>query len=208
MILTNFQRVKKLGGNLIKHPDLIGPYLRTNVFSRQSPIEIRTAWWSFLAIREVDTLIRDRRIFEYGLGGSTVRWAAKSAAWTGIEDDTIWLETVKCALGSETSAHVDLQLSKYRFRREDGPFEESDYLLALNEHYDGILIDGRDDNFKDRICCFYHAENFVNCGGFIVVDDFWRYEALLNEHRAKRVQIFESVGPCRWGVTSTAIFHY
>ena len=42
----------------------------------------------------------------------------------------------------------------------------------------------------------------------ILVDYFWRYEELLGSNRAKNVNVFESVGPCRFGVTSTAMFFY
>jgi hypothetical protein len=45
-------------------------------------------------------------------------------------------------------------------------------------------------------------------GSIILVDDFWRYEELLGSNRAQNVQVFESVGPCRIGVTSTAMFFY
>lgn len=208
MNLSQFQRVKKLGFNLLIHPKLILPYVRTNLLLRSSPIELKYAWWSFLAIEEVDKLIADREIFEYGLGGSTVRWSALASNWKGVEHDSEWLGVVKRVLPPETETHIELQLSNYRFKQEDGSFEESDYLFSLDRSYDGILIDGMDVTGNERICCFYHAEKFVKKEGFIVVDDFWRYEALLKKHSAKRVQVLESVGPCRFGVTSTAIFHY
>jgi hypothetical protein len=48
----------------------------------------------------------------------------------------------------------------------------------------------------------------MKAGCIILVDDFWRYEELLSSHSAQSVQVFESVGPCRIGVTSTAMFFY
>ena len=43
---------------------------------------------------------------------------------------------------------------------------------------------------------------------FDAIDDFWRYEKLLKNNKAKRIKFFESLGPCRIGVTSTAFFYY
>jgi hypothetical protein len=42
----------------------------------------------------------------------------------------------------------------------------------------------------------------------IVVDDSWRYPELRAKNRAKRFSVFQSVGPCRPGVTSTDVFFY
>lgn len=135
MNLSNRQRVVKLLLNLSKHPSLILPYLHSNFIRRSNPIEQNTAWWSFLAIHEVDKRIKGKRVFEYGMGGSTLRWA-------------------------------------------------------------------------ERCLCFQRAEQFIRKNGFIVVDDFWRYEKLLQQNHARSVKVFESVGPCRFGVTSTAVFNY
>ena len=52
------------------------------------------------------------------------------------------------------------------------------------------------------------AEECVAPGGIIVVDDSWRYRQLRDSARAGEVQIFESVGPGRFGVTSTDVFLY
>ena len=48
----------------------------------------------------------------------------------------------------------------------------------------------------------------IKPGGIIVVDDSWRYPKLRQENRAQKHRIFQSVGPCRPGVTSTDIFFY
>jgi hypothetical protein len=48
----------------------------------------------------------------------------------------------------------------------------------------------------------------VKPGGIIAVDDSWRYVQLRHSSNAKRVEVFESVGPARLGITSTDIFFY
>ena len=45
-------------------------------------------------------------------------------------------------------------------------------------------------------------------GCIIMLDDFSRYTEVLSIHSAKSVKLFESVGPFRFGVTSTAMFFY
>jgi subfamily B ATP-binding cassette protein MsbA len=71
-----------------------------------------------------------------------------------------------------------------------------------------VIIDGQDKTFRDRITCFRQAEPLMQPGSIILVDDFWRYEELLISNSAQSVKVFESVGPCRIGVTSTAMFFY
>ena len=83
------------------------------------------------------------------------------------------------------------------------------HLLALPKRkFDVIVIDGSEEWNQVRPICFRHAEQFIRPGGCIIVDDSWRYSAIRNQHNALRHQIFESVGPCRPGVTSTDIFFY
>ena len=71
-----------------------------------------------------------------------------------------------------------------------------------------VIIDGQDKTFRERITCFRQAEPLMQPGSIILVDDFWRYGELLSSSRASQVQVFESLGPCRIGVTSTAMFFY
>ena len=71
-----------------------------------------------------------------------------------------------------------------------------------------MIIDGQDKTFRERITYFRWAEPLMKPGSIILVDDFWRYEELFGSNRAHNVQVFESVGPCRIGVTSTAMFFY
>lgn len=38
--------------------------------------------------------------------------------------------------------------------------------------------------------------------------DSWRYRELRAQHRAHRLEVFESVGPARFGVTSTDVYFF
>jgi predicted O-methyltransferase YrrM len=86
-------------------------------------------------------------------------------------------------------------------------FFSSAYCEALTDgSWDVVIIDGQDKTFRERITCFRHADPLMKPGSIILVDDFWRYEELLSSHSAQSVEVFESVGPCRIGATSTAMF--
>jgi predicted O-methyltransferase YrrM len=129
---------------------------------------------------------------------------------TAIEDDQGWLNAVcQALLDSGVSSHVQLHYVPFDFEHP-ADFETSSYLSALTgSHWDVVIIDGQDKTFRERVTCFRHAEPLMAPGSIILVDDFWRYEdELLASHSAHFVKVFESVGPCRIGVTSTAMFFY
>lgn len=208
MNLTPTQRVTKLAKNLATNPDLVIPYLRTSVFSRKSPIDLGLPWWSFRAIERGDELFRDKRIFEYGTGGSTLRYAGIADYILCVEDHREWLECVAERLATLHLTNVELLYKPFDFRHPVD-FEHSAYVSAVDSgSWDVIIIDGQDWTFNERLSCFRHVEPRVGPGSVVVVDDFWRYEKLLDENHAKQVEVYESVGPARLGVTSTAFFLY
>jgi len=210
MNLTNAQRVIKLAGALIRQPQYTPPYLLSNLsLSRHSPLAQNLPWWSFAAIEAADRLFPGKRIFEWGSGGSTLRYAQKGAQITAIEDDSAWMAAVQTAL--QMAGVADLVLMSYIPFDFDQPaqFANSAFCQALTDSsWDVVIIDGQDKSFRERITFFRQAEPLMQPGSIILVDDFWRYMELLSSNRAKNVQVFESVGPCRIGVTSTAMFFY
>lgn len=207
MDLSNFQRLKKLLSNLVANPDLIIPYLRQSIFYKGLPVDLGLPWWSYRAIEKVDEIAPGRRIFEYGTGGSTLRYGKVAMSICCVEDDLGWMELIS---GKLADAAVDAEIKHvfFDFNGNDD-FLGSDYLHSADGiDWDLMIIDGQDKDRRARLACFSNAEKFAKAGSVIVVDDFWRYESLLSENRASRVEVFESVGPCRIGVTSTAIFYY
>jgi len=209
MNLSNAGRVQKLFTNLLLNPDLLAPYVSKSVFNKQLPIDLNLPWWSFRAIEYADQIFFAKNVFEFGTGGSTIRYAPKCKLWTSVEDDANWLKLVRGRLEQADIKNVELIHQYFDF---DNPinFDKSAYLGAFDpsKDYDVIIIDGQDTTFRERITCFRHVEPTIKAGGVIVVDDWWRYTELLATNRAKSIKVFESVGPCRYGVTSTAFFHY
>jgi len=202
-------KITKLIKNLARNPDLIIPYLRTSIFTNKSPIDFNMPWWSFRAIDRADELLAGKTIFEFGTGGSTVRYARIAKNIVCVEDDERWGKEVESKLNDESLRNVTILYRPFDFDDPAG-FETSSYLLSFdgNENHEVVIIDGQDKTFKERIACFKHVEPLMPDGGIVIVDDFWRYTELLESNRAKHTEVYESVGPCRIGVTSTAFFFY
>lgn len=208
MDLTNSERFFKLVSNLVTNYDLIPLYVKHNILSRKFPVDLQLPWWSYRAIGYVDTIVGEKQIFEYGTGGSTIRFAKKAKSIVSVEDDIDWGNMVQKRLKELAINNVQVIQAPFDFRNPKD-FENSNYLKAVDKNiFDIIIIDGQDHTFQERIKCFTYTEPRMQPGQYIIVDDFWRYERLTNISKAKEIKIFESVGPCRYGVTSTAVFLY
>ncbi|GAB3317877.1 hypothetical protein GCM10027299_09320 [Larkinella ripae] len=92
MRLSNSARLFKLVTHLASNPDLLPPYVKHNVLSKKFPIDLELPWWSYRAIDYVDKIIPNKRIFEYGSGGSTIRFAKKAKSILATENDTKWIQ--------------------------------------------------------------------------------------------------------------------
>lgn len=209
MKISNIARIGKLTTNLMSNPDLIFPYISKSLFNKRLPIDDELPWWSFRAIQYADKVFPGKSIFEFGTGGSTIRFASTCKSITSVEDNESWLKVVQAKVSNENIGNVNLMYHYFDFNNPKG-FADSEYLKAYDgsKQYDVVIIDGQDQTFRERIECFKYVEPTIKEGGVIVVDDWWRYVELLDSNRAKSVKVFESVGPCRYGVTSTAFFHY
>jgi len=209
MNISNAERISKLSWNLLSNPDLIYPYVSKSLLNNKLPLDHALPWWSFRAIEYADSLFPGKTMFEFGTGGSTVRYADVCKSITSVEDNEDWLKIVQDRLNAKKVGNNNLIFCHFDFDHPEG-FAASEYLASYDgsKQYDVVIIDGQDKSFRERITCFRHVEPSIKEGGVIVVDDWWRYTELLDSNRAKSVKIFESVGPCRYGVTSTAFFHY
>lgn len=208
MNLTNPERIARVFTNLVSNPSLIPRYLRHNVFNHTLPIDLGLPWWSYKAIEYVNTIVQGKRIFEYGTGGSTILFSKKAKNILSVEDDQKWMNVVKTRLTKLNINNVEVVYAPFNFE-QPRDFENSSYLKAVDKgDFDIIIIDGQDWSFKERVKCFKYVEPRMKPGQYIIVDDFWRYAQLTEVTTARNVKIFESVGPGRYGVTSTAIFSY
>ncbi len=209
MNLTNTQRVIKLCMNLCLNPSYVLPYLKHSIVFKTTPLKLGLPWWSYKSIDKTLSFINpEMKVFEWGSGGSTLFFARRVKYVNSVEDDPLWLDQLQSKLKQEGINNVKISYCPFDFRNPKN-FPESAYLNALSSNeYDIIIIDGQDCTFQERITCFQHAEKYSDNSKYIIMDDFWRYETLLTNNRALKTEVLESVGPCRLGVTNTAIFYY
>jgi precorrin-6B methylase 2 len=209
MQLTNFQRVCRLGADLLQHPSNVPRYVANNVVARKSPLELALPWFSYGAIDFLErNLRRDMHVFEFGSGGSTIFFAERCASVCAVEEEAPWAARVQAHATERDLPNVEIISAPFDFSRSEN-FIASDYLAQVRSGFwDVIVVDGADNDFTIRPICFRAAESQVKPGGMIVVDDSWRYTQLRTTNRARSVEVFESVGPARFGVTSTDIYFY
>src|SRR5438270_5199052 len=203
------QKVGRVIGNLLLHPQYIPRCVAHNLINGKTPLDLEVPWFSYAAIDFLEDFLKPHmQVFEYGSGGSTIFFARRLKSVYSVEDNLRWFELVTRRLEEKELHNVTLKLCPFDFQRAQG-FEHSEYLHAIpDERFDVIVVDGSEEWTQVRPACFEKAEARVKAGGIIIVDDSWRYPDLRQNHHARSHRIFQSVGPCRPGVTSTDIFFY
>ena len=208
---TKASRWLRLAGSFARHPDYIPRYLRDRAPERSSPLEIQLPWISYGAIYFLEGYLKpDMTVYEYGSGGSTLFFASRVARVTSIEHDPLWYSLVQTKLQENSVTNANLQLVEWDLSQL-ADFENSHYVQSLwDTEADVILIDGLEDQSKynRRPICFAFAETQIKQGGIIILDDSWRYTHLRQKNSAVGVQVFESAGPGRRGLTSTDVYFY
>ncbi|HWH71122.1 MAG TPA: class I SAM-dependent methyltransferase [Candidatus Sulfotelmatobacter sp.] len=203
------QKIGRVVANLILHPQYISRCLAHNLVNGKTPLDLEMPWFSYAAIDFLEDFLQPHMtVCEYGSGGSTLFFARRVKAVFSIEDNPKWFELVSRRLEQKAIHNATLKLCPFDFKNPAG-FEHSEYFHALpDERFDVIVVDGSEEWTQVRPQCFEKAEGRVKHGGIIVVDDSWRYPALREKNCAKQYKVFQSVGPCRPGVTSTDVFFY
>jgi SAM-dependent methyltransferase len=206
---SNLQKAARLAGNLALHPSYLARYVAHQVGPRRRPLDLEIPWFSYAAIDFLDDRLRTHlTVFEYGSGGSTLFFAKRARSVLAVEDNPSWYDLVTRRVQERGFPNVEVELHPFDFKSAEG-FERSAYLLAMPDRkFDVIVVDGSEEWTQVRPTCFQLAERHVSPGGMIVLDDSWRYESVRASHKAKRLEVFQSVGPGRPGVTSTDVYFY
>lgn len=203
------QKVGRVLTNLLLHPQYIPRCLAHNVKNGKTPLDLEIPWFSYAAIDFLNEFLEPQMtVCEYGSGGSTLFFARRAKSVFSIEDNRTRDQLVSRRLEAKAIDNVTLKLAPFDFKDPVG-FEASDYLNSIpDERFDVIVVDGSEEWTPVRPVCFERAEGKIKRGGIIVVDDSWRYPTLREKNRARTFRVFQSVGPCRPGVTSTDVFYY
>jgi len=203
------QKIGRVIGDLVLHPQYIPRCVTHNLLNGKTPLDLEIPWFSYSAIDFLEEFLKPTMtVCEYGSGGSTLFFSQRTASVYSIEDNAKWYEWVSQRLKEKRVGNATLKLCPFDFKNPAG-FEQSEYLNAMpQQKFDVIVVDGSEEWTQVRPICFQKAERHIKPGGIIVVDDSWRYPDLRQKNQAHRHRIFQSVGPCRPGVTSTDIFFY
>ena len=203
------QKIGRLITDLVLHPQYISRCVTHNLVNGKTPLDLEIPWFSYAAIDFLEGFVQPQmKVCEYGSGGSTLFFARRAQSVFSIEDNPEWFERVQKRLQEKGVRNVTMKLFPFDFKNPAG-FENSEYLNAIPaERFDIIVVDGSEEWTQVRPVCFQKAESRIKPGGIIVLDDSWRYAGVRRQHHAKELKVFQSVGPCRPGVTSTDVFFY
>lgn len=209
------EKIFALASSLLRHPGHVPRWLAHLPCWRRTPIDAGLPWFSFGAIDYLARNVRpDQDVFEFGSGGSSVFLARRARSVRSMENDAAWHRIV-CAR-AEALGLRNLACELHPFGdAETDHYADLPYFKALEgRNYDIIVVDGFCGFTTGRYGALRpHAFELAlravrRPGGMIVVDDYWMYPELTSRGQGAQVRVFESTGPCRYGVTSTAVFQF
>jgi predicted O-methyltransferase YrrM len=203
------EKIGRVIGNLALHPQYIARCIMHNLLNGKTPLDLEIPWFSYAAIDFLKNFLQQHMtVCEYGSGGSTLFFASRVRSVYSIEDNENWFKRVSDRVKQKNFQNVTLKLCPFDFKNPTA-FDQSEYLHAIpTDKFDVVVVDGSEEWTQVRPVCFQLAESRIKQGGIIVVDDSWRYPRLRQQNHARSQRIFQSVGPCRPGVTTTDIFFY
>jgi predicted O-methyltransferase YrrM len=133
----------------------------------------------------------EMRVLEYGAGGSTIFFAGRVRAWTAVEHNKYFAESVKAILAASALKHVNVLYVPQNIPVDPiiyGPYSPGyddafrDYILKSREiEFDAVLVDGR-----ARLAVARTTYHLLPPGGVIFFHDFFargreRYREFLRE---------------------------
>lgn len=165
------------------------PRWREKLDKKSNPLQDEKPWITFSALDFLEkTLTKDMRVYEYGMGGSTLFFAKRVKEIVSVEHDKKWFNLVQETIKKKgygnwkgyllepeiTTDKVNIDPSHPdSYTSEDPCFNEKKFINYAvhidkysDEYFDLIVIDGR-----ARPSCFKHSLTKVKKGGFIVLDN-------------------------------------
>ena len=151
-------------------------------------------WYTYPAIEYVQQLnLKEKIVFEYGSGNSSLFFAEKCSRVVTVEDDITWFN--KISQNKPENLNMLLETN------------EADYLSSIEKtgvKFDIIIIDA-----SHRLkCCNYIKQNLKN-GGMVILDnsDWFNDAALYLRDKLNLIQIdFSGFGPINDYTWTTSLF--
>ena len=179
------------------------------------PLEDGFPWVPFNAMEYMDKILnKESKVFEFGIGGSTIFFSKRVGELISVEHDKDWFERTKKSMqklkefkwvgylkeptvpelpiigdGTDPYAYTttDEEMLGQSFKNYVKTID-----LYEDKYFDLILIDGR-----SRPSCFLHAISKIKDTGFIVLDNAEReaYKSVEVIAKSKNFEIEEFWGP-------------
>lgn len=180
---------------LKKHPEFERFRLdwQTSRAKGVTPISHGLPWINYAAIEFLENYLEPSfKVFEWGMGGSTIYWSSRVAEVVSVEHDAAWFDQAQDALGGteSTGAKRSMILHEPEVRPTDtftsggkkynGMSFEA-YSLAIKDfpegYFDLIVVDGR-----ARMACLHNCAPQLSKTGVILLDnsDYMRYQPELD----------------------------
>jgi hypothetical protein len=150
-------------------------------------------WYTYPAIEYITQFdYAGKKVFEWGMGNSTLFWAARAGGVSSVEDDDAWFRRI----GTGRPDNAELFFAK----------QKEDYVQAIaraGASYDVIVIDG-----SHRYACAEVAGRYLKEGGFIILDNSdWFPNACRILRESGLIQIdFSGFGPFNGYAWCTSLF--
>lgn len=152
-------------------------------------------WFSYPAIEYLNSLdLKEKTVFEYGTGNSTIYWASRTKRIIGIENNPGWFKYVKDKTQKAKNINLILKTNKSEY---------VDALSKLKEKFDIVVVDGE---YREK--CINHAIKHIKDGGFVILDNSDWYPNLcktLNDKGFTEIN-FSGFGPINPYCTTTSLF--
>lgn len=166
-------------------------------------------WYTHPTLEWLDTLdLSQKRVYEYGIGDSSLWWAKRCFKLCAVESNLSWFEKVKNSIGDIALIECNQNYLKYNDKWEITNIDEQDlYINAINKYknkFDIIIIDG-----IDREDCVKPSLNKLNNGGFIIYDNWMQPSVTVQSEKTQEIllamnhKIYHQPGHPDW---KTAVF--
>jgi len=165
------------------------PTWREHLRPGRNPVDDKTPWMSFAAIRHLNKIVRqDMSVFEYGSGGSTMFWLSRVQELVSVEHDLSWYRKMKKKLEEQSVSNIRYILaepvsdSRFAEKRFENP---ADYISGdpeyagknfeayaksidgfPDQYFDIIIVDGR-----ARPSCIQHGIPKLKKNGWLIIDN-------------------------------------
>lgn len=189
MYRRELRRFRRETGESVPVPRLVRHFRSWNQMKSTEccAVDDRIPWMTFEAIRYLDSfLTRESRVFEWGMGGSTMFFLDRTPHVVSVDHDASWYHRLHEVLATHQEwcgylcEPVSLTSSEPTDPEDANGYGSSNpdfrhhwfenYVRVIDRYeafsFDVVLVDGR-----SRPACTKHAISKVRSGGLIVLDN-------------------------------------